>query len=263
MLQTDLSSFSYKKGSLLPVCKRCGEQNFYRNGKNKKGFQRYKCKKCGFRFVWTSDLPRRRTFSHIISFAVTLYTDLRKAISLRGIPEILQQAFNVTVSYEAVRQWILAAKNKISRRRNKKPTCWHIDETYIKIKGKGFWLWIVYDRIGILSWHISKKRTIEDARKLIKRAKLIAGTNPAKIITDGLKAYIYAIKKEIGWNWRIQKQKHIIDSGIGKNALIERLNREIKRRIKWFSTFQSMKGAKTFFGLWFYHYNQRKSSHTT
>jgi len=89
MIQTDLYSFSYKKGSLVPFCKRCGEQNFYRDGKNRKGIQRYECKKCKLRFVWTSDLQNKRFFSNIISFAVEVYTDLRKAISLEGVAELL------------------------------------------------------------------------------------------------------------------------------------------------------------------------------
>lgn len=105
MLQTDLYSFSCKKGSLIPFCKRCGKQNFWGNGKNNDEVQRYKCKKCGLRFVWTSDLEKRRVFSNIISFAVGIYTDLRKAISLEGIE----------VSYGAIRQWVLASKRTISR----------------------------------------------------------------------------------------------------------------------------------------------------
>src|SRR3989344_5261328 len=100
MIQTDLYSFSYKKGSLVPLCKRCGEQNFYRNGKNKEGIQRYKCKKCNMRFLWTSDLERRRFFSNIISFAVEIYTDLRKAVSLEGVAELLKKIFGVKVSDE-------------------------------------------------------------------------------------------------------------------------------------------------------------------
>jgi transposase-like protein len=263
MLQTDLSSFSYKKGTLCAFCKKCGAQHFIRRGKNKQGITRYQCRECGFRFVWTSDLPRRRTFSHIMSFAVELYTDLKKALSLEGVCEVLLKVFNVKVSYETVRQWILSAKEVISRREIIKPTTWHADETYIKIKGKGFWLWVVYDRIGVLAWHISKKRSIEDARKVLRFARRIAGTRPKQIITDGLRQYDYAIKKEIGWNWREQKKKHVVSSGVGRNWFIERLNREIKRRIKWFSTFQSMKGAKAFFGLWFYHLNQRKARHLT
>ena len=142
-----------------------------------------------------------------------------------------------------------------------KATTWHADETYIKIKGNGYWLWIVYDKLGVLAWHISKKRKIQDARIVLQKALQVAGTKPVKIITDGLKQYCFAIKKVIGWNWRVQKEKHIVSSGIGRNWFIERLNREIKRRIKWFSTFQSIKGDKAFFGLWFYHFNQRKSSH--
>ena len=83
------------------------------------------------------------------------------------------------------------------------------------------------------------------------------GVRPEKIITDGLWQYPVAIYKVMRWSWREQKKRHIIDSGIGKNALIERVNREIKRRFKWFGTFQALDGAKAFFNLFFYHFNQK------
>src|SRR3989338_1414490 len=137
MIQTDLSSFSYKKGSLLPWCKKCGAEHFYRKGKNKNHLQKFQCKKCGFRFVWTSDLPRRHFFSNIISFATEIYTSIGIAASLREIPKILKRIFDITVSYETIRQWVLTAKNVICRREITTPTVWHIDETYINIKGKG------------------------------------------------------------------------------------------------------------------------------
>lgn len=254
MIQTDLHSFSYKKGTLVPLCKRCGMQKFYRDGN-----ARHKCRSCGFRFVWTSDLPHRRFFSSIMAFAVELYTSPRVAASLRGVVQILKKAFGVIVSYETIRQWVLATKKLFSRAKSSAPTTWHVDETYIKIQGIGHWLWIVYcaDTRHVLSWHISKGRFFNDAKKVLVDALQVAGTRPEKIITDGLWQYQSAIKKVIGWHWREQKQRHIIDSGIGKNALIERLNREVKRRIKWFSTFQSQEGAHAFFGLWFYHHNQQ------
>ena len=208
-------------------------------------------------------MEKRRFFSSIISFAVEVYTDLRKAVSLQGVAELLKKIFDVEVTYESIRQWVLASNKTISRREIVKATTWHADETYIKIKGNGYWLWIVYDKLGVLAWHISKKRKIQDARIVLHKALQVAGTKPAKIITDGLKQYCYAIKKIIGWNWRVQKEKHIVSSGIGRNWYIERLNREIKRRSKWFSTFQSVKGAKAFFGMWFYNFNKRKSAHRT
>ena len=208
-------------------------------------------------------MERKRFFSSVISFAVEIYTDLRKGISLKGIAELLKKIFDVEVTYEAIRQWVLASNKTISRREIAKATTWHVDETYIKIKGNGYWLWIVYDKLGVLSWRISKKRKIKDAKIVLQKALEVAGIKPAKIITDGLKQYCYAIKKVIGWNWKVQKEKHIVSSGIGRNWYIERLNREIKRRIKWFSTFQSIKGAKAFFGMWFYNFNKRKSAHIT
>jgi len=136
---------------------------------------------------------------------------------------------------------------------------WHVDETYFKIKGVGHWLWVVRCRQSghVIAWHISKTHLLKDAVAVLQKAmKQTQGIRPKKIVTDGLWQYPVAIKKVIGWNWREQKKRHVIDSGIGKNWFIERLNKEIKRRFKWFGTFQAMEGAKAFFNLFFYHINQ-------
>ena len=200
-----------------------------------------------------------------MGIAVELYTSLSMAASLRGIQRILEKVYNIIVSHETIRQWILTTKHIICRRTTIISTTWHADETYFKIKGVGHWLWVVYcaNTKQILSWCISKKRLFKYAKKLFQKAMEIAQIRPEKIITDGLYQYAAAIKKVMGWKWNVYRKKHVIDSGIGKNALIERLNREIKRRIKWFSTFQSLKGAEAFFGLWFYHYNLVKSQDLT
>lgn len=258
MIQTDLYSFSYKKGSLLPWCKRCGAEKFHRDGKSKHGKQRYECVKCGFRFLWSSDLPRRNFFSNVIAFATELYATV--GISLRKISKQLKKYFDVKISYEGIRQWVIAAKNLIIKDEEIIPTrTWHIDETYIKIKGEGFWLWVVYCRESkhVIAWHISKTHLLKDAIVVLQRAmKQSSGVRPDKIITDALWQYPVAIKKVIGWNWREQKERHIISSGIGLNAILERVNREIKRRIKWFGSFQALEGANCFFNLFFYHFNR-------
>jgi len=258
MIQTDIYSFSYKKGSVVPWCKRCGSEKFHRDGKTKDGFQLYECQKCGFRFVWRSDLPKRRFFSNVISFAVDLYTTV--GISLRTLRDRMKKYFDINISHEGIRQWVLAAKNLIIHDDNPIPTkTWHIDETYIKIKGKGFWLWVVFCKESkqVIAWHISKTRLLKDARAVLKKAmKVSKGVRPDKIITDGLWQYPVAIKKEVGWNWRVHKQRYEVHSGIGKNALVERVNREIKRRTNWFKSFQAIGGATAFFGLFFYHFNK-------
>ncbi len=101
MIQTDLYGFSYKKGSLAPLYKKCKARHFYKKGKNAKEIQRYQYKNCGFRFVWTSDLPRYNVFSKIIDFAIKMY--IETGISLRTLAKKLKKIFNVNVSYEAIR----------------------------------------------------------------------------------------------------------------------------------------------------------------
>jgi len=258
MIQTDLYSFASKIGRLVPWCKKCGAENFYKDGKNRVKKQLYRCKKCGFRFVWSSDLPRRNYFSNVIAFATELYGTV--GISLRTIAKKLWKYFKIKISYEGVRKWVLAAKSLGFSDDKCVPTkTWHIDETYFKIKGKGFWLWVVFCKESkhVIAWHISEKRLYKDAFALLQKSmKQTQGIRPQKIVTDGLYQYAAAIKKVIGWNWRIQKKKHVIDSGIGKNAIIERVNKEIKRRFKWFGSFQAKEGAKAFFNLFFYHFNR-------
>jgi transposase-like protein len=194
-----------------------------------------------------------------MSFAVELYTSPRMAASLRGVTQILKKAFNISVCYETVRQWVLNASATL-RESGFSTETWHIDETYVKIKGKGFWLWIVRcaESGDVIAWHLSKKHLIKHAIALLMKARRQSnGFKPERIITDGLWQYPVAIHKVMGWSWREQKKRHIVDSGVGKNAFIERLNKEIKRRVRWFGTFQALAGAKAFFGLWFYHHNTR------
>jgi transposase-like protein len=232
MLQTDLYSFGYKKGSIVPFCKKCGAEKLHKDGFSKRGFQQYECTKCGFRFVWLSDLPNRRFFSNVINFAVDLYSTL--GVSLRTLSRKMDEYFDIKISHEGIRQWIIfGKKNQFIDERISNCRTWQVDETYIKVKGKGYWLWVVYSKESrqVLAWHISVGRFFKDAKKVLVKAKERAGGRPAKIITDGLWQYQAAIKKAIGWNWKVQKKCHIIDSGIGKNAFIEMIKTQSKESI--------------------------------
>ena len=258
MIQTDLYSFSYKKGTLVPWCKKCGIQHFWHNGKSDLGEQIYKCRVCGYRFVWRSDLPNRRFFSNVIDFAIDIYTTT--GIGLRTLARKMLKFFSIKISGEGIRQWVLAGKQELFVDNNvDNLQTWCVDETYIKIKGMGHWLWIVYcvETRQILAWHISKKRLFKDAKLVLEKAKQATKGIPEKIITDGLYQYDAAIKKVMFWRYHERREKHIKDSGIGKNSPVERVNREVKRRIKWFSTFQCLDGANAFFALFFHFFNLR------
>lgn len=257
MIQTDLYSFSFRQGTLVPWCKSCGASNFYRDGKNSQGKQLYSCKKCGFRFVWTSDLPKRKFFSSVISFAVELYTTI--GISLRNAAKLLGK-LGYKVSHKTIGIWVLQDKTShfVNDKVNNAQT-WHCDETYIKIRGLGYWLWVVYcaETRQVLAWHVSKTHLLKDATAVLLKAKQRVNKRPEKIISDGLWQYDCAIYKVMGWNLKEHKARYVKDSGIGRNAVLERVNREVKRRVKWFSTFQAIEGAESFFKLFFNHFNKR------
>jgi len=258
MIQTDLNSFSYKKGTVVPWCKRCGVARTHHDG-HINGKQRLECQACGFRFVWTSDLPKRQVFSGIITFATELYTTV--GISLREIARKLARYMNVEVTYEAIRQWVLACQQlHLPTIQPDYTPVWHVDEIYIKIKGIKHCLWVVscHETRAVLAWHVSQFHSYNDCLTVLRQALHNTGTRPAEIITDGLWQYQGAIRKVFGWKYT----KHTIDSGIGKNARIERINKEIRRRTKWFTTFQSIDGLKAFFNLFFYHYNHTKPNRT-
>ena len=262
MFQTDLYSFSYKKGTLVPWCKKCGCQNSHRDGKTKGLKQRYECNKCGFRYVWSSDFPRRNFFSNVIFFATELYAIA--GISLRTIAKKFKKYFDIKISHEGIRKWILAAKNMgVIDDDFIATNTWHVDETWIRIKGIGVWLWVVYcaESKHVIAWHISKKHTIADAKTVFRKAlHKSQGRRPSLIVTDGLWQYPIAIYKTMGWSKKEHKMRHLVDSGVGKNALVERVNKEIKRRYKWFGSLQAWHGAEAFFSLFFYHFNQNRLS---
>ena len=68
----------------------------------------------------------------------------QEEISLRKLAKKLKKFFNIKISHEGIRKWLLISENTISPREIVVLSTWHVDETYIKIKGSGFWLWIVY-----------------------------------------------------------------------------------------------------------------------
>ena len=251
-IQLYLDSYSYKKlsGTLVPNCKKCRSDRLRKDGKYKE-FQQYKCKDCGFRFSFTSDLPKRRVNSKIIEFAINLY--ITTGISLRELSKKIWKFFKTKVSHECIRLWIKFFKSP--ERTIEIGKTWHADETSLRVKGIVHWLWLVYDRKTIITWKISKDRDYETAKKVMIKAKEKAG-KPDKIITDGLWEYIKAIKKVFGWRQKIHDRT--IRAAFGSNSVIERLNREIKRRTKWFGSFQSLESANDFMREWIINYNTEK-----
>ncbi len=99
----------------------------------------------------TALLYRRHRFpSEIISHTVWLY--FRFALSYRDVEEIMAVR-GITLTYETIREWSLKFgqpfAHDLRRRRPRPGDQWHLDEVFIKLKGKQHYLW----RACRSGWH--------------------------------------------------------------------------------------------------------------
>ncbi len=146
----------------------------------------------------SSPYRRHRFPAEIISHSVWLY--FRFALSYRDVEEIMAVR-GITLTYETIREWSLKFgqpfAHDLRRRRPRPGDKWHLDEVFIKIKGKQHYLWRAVDQDGIvLDILVQSQRNKKAAKRFFR--KLLKGLRyvPRVIITDKLKSY-GAAKAEI------------------------------------------------------------------
>jgi putative transposase len=134
----------------------------------------------------------------IISHAVWLY--FRFTLSYRDVEEMLF-ARGIVVSYEAIRKWGRKFgqddANQIRRRRPRTGDKWHLDEIFLTINGKRYYLWRAVDQDdNVLDILVQSRRNRKAAKKFFR--KLLKGLHyvPRVVVTDKLKSY-GAAKREI------------------------------------------------------------------
>lgn len=223
------------------ICKRCGTSNVIKQGfrKNKNGrSQRYLCKECGCKFVLKeSGFHKMRNKPKVVTLALDLYF---KGISYRKVVDHLKQFYGITVSHVAIIKWVKKytqlMKRYVDSLMPQTSGIWHTDEMAVNIHGEYNWLWNVMDHETrfLLASQISQRREVKDARNIFQNAKDVAKGKPEVMITDGLKAYIKAFKKEF-FTLRKPRTKHIrkprfVDKS--NNNMVERMQGSIREREK-------------------------------
>jgi putative transposase len=135
--------------------------------------------------------------SEIISHCVWLYH--RFSLSFREIEEMMLQR-GITVSHETVRQWCAkfgqTYANSLRRRRPRPGDKWHVDEVFIKIRGKTHYLWRAVDQQGtVLDILVTSRRDTRAATRFFR--KLLKGLEyvPRVLVTDKLASYAAARRR--------------------------------------------------------------------
>ena len=97
------------------------------------------------------------------------------------------------ITDETVRQWCLKfgqdVANELRRRAPRRGDTWHLDEVYLRINGRRYYLWRAVDQDGcVLDIRVQPRRDPRAAQRFFR--KLLKGLRyaPRVIITDKLKS---------------------------------------------------------------------------
>lgn len=221
------------------ICPYCQSDKIVRRGvrhNNYGDIQRFSCKVCGKWFVINLGFEKMKASPQVITSAMQLYFS---GASLRNVAKFLRLQ-GIKVSHVAVYKWIkkyIALMEKyIDKLKPQVSDTWRADELWVKIKGDMKYLFAIMDdetRYWIAQ-EVAESKHKHDARKLFQLAKKVTGTKPMTLITDGLRAYQDAYKKEFRTlrNPRTKHIRHIKIRGDHNNNKMERLNGEIRDREK-------------------------------
>jgi transposase-like protein len=134
---------------------------------------------------------RHRFPPETIQHSVWLY--YRFALSLRDVEDLLAER-GIEVSYETIRRWThkfgSAYARRIRLRRPRASSRWHLDEVFVRIGGRIFYLWRAVDDEGeVLDVLMQSKRDQRAALRLMRKLLKRQGFVPDAIVTDRLRSY--------------------------------------------------------------------------
>jgi putative transposase len=134
---------------------------------------------------------RHRFPPAIISYAVWLYH--RFNLSHRDIEDLLAER-GIAVSYEAIRLWCPKFGPEFTKRLRRKHQgygdTFYLDEVFVKIQGKQYYLWRAVDQDGeVVDVFLQSRRDGNAAKRFFKRLIRVHGSEPRRIVTDKLRSY--------------------------------------------------------------------------
>src|SRR5258708_3600668 len=204
------------------------------------GYRTFRCSACRRTFNERTNTPFNfLEYPTDIVLLVVLWR-LRSKLSLRDLAEMfLTRGFVFT--HETVREWEarcapLIADLLRAKRRGQAGTSWYVDETYLKVNGKWWYVSRAIDRDGnLVDSRLSEKRDMDAAKRFFEQALAVVGHAPEHGTTDGHRSYPRAIRETMGKNVQHRTNKYL-------NNRLEQDHRGIKQRcypMRGFGNFQA------------------------
>ncbi len=220
------------------------------------------------------NLSRIHSSDNLLGLILALHISF--AMSAKKTALFLRMVFNITISGQTVLNYAQAAAHYCHKfNLANKGSIDNIlagDETYIKIKGKHYYVWffISSKKKTITTYHVDKSRdTLPAVISMLEAKRTAKSGQKITFITDGNPSYqagLHFIYDNYESNNGENRPKHIKVIGL-KNLdkdstdyrsfkqIIERLNRTFKQHYKPSAGFNSIGGAITLTTLFVTHYN--------
>jgi putative transposase len=177
---------------------------------------------------------------------------LAYSLSLRDLEEMMAER-GISVDHATVGRWVVRYSPELLERfnRRKRPVSrrWHVDETYIKVRGRWTYLYRAIDSNGdTVEFWFSERRNLTAAKRFLSKALKRHG-RPERIVIDGSQTNRKAILACDAEN-RLRdrsgcKMKPMqIRRSAYLNNRIEQDHRAVKRRVRPMLGFKSVNSAR-------------------
>lgn len=176
---------------------------------------------------------------------------LAYGLSLRDLKEMMAER-GISVDHSTVHRWVVHFSpillKRFNRRKRAVGSKWHMDETYIKLKGQWMYLYRAIDSTGdTVDFWFSEHRDLSAAKGFLRKALERHG-RPDRIVIDGSQTNREAIiscdaEDRLGdRSRRVLKPIRIRQSQYLNNR-IEQDHRRIKRRVRPMLGFKGFNSA--------------------
>jgi putative transposase len=177
-------------------------------------------------------------------------------LSLRNLEEMMAER-GISVDHATIHRWVIRYSPELLKRFNARKRVvtskWHVDETYIKVRGRWTYLYRAIDSNGdTVEFRLSERRNLAAAKRFLSKALKRHG-RPERVVIDGSQTNREAILSCDTTN-RLQDRSRrrlkpiCIRQSAYLNNRIEQDHRAIKRRVRPMMGFKSMSSARTILG---------------
>jgi transposase-like protein len=173
-------------------------------------------------------------------------------LSLRNLEEMMAER-GISVDHATIHRWVVRYSRELldwfNRRKRAVTGKWHVDETYIKVRGRWTYLYRAIDSNGdTVEFWFSERRNLTAAKRFLRQALKRHG-QPERIVIDGSQTNREAILS-CDAEGRLQdpsrrRLKPIrIRQSQYLNNRIEQDHRAVKRRVRPMLGFKSVASAR-------------------